>query len=652
MLLGRDDELGVLLDLITDARVVTVSGPGGSGKTRLALEVARRAAPRFDAVWFVALEPLPDPNDAMGAVARAMALPEVPGVDAAERVLDHLRARSALLVLDHLEHLIDVAPLIGQVARAGAEVRVLVTSQLPLRVGGEHVLALEPLAVPTGSEREPETLGTVASVAVLMAHADGVAITPDVARLCRLLEGMPLALELAGARLGTHEAREVSHGLEDVLSGWAGDDEPPRQRGLWGVLEWSVGLLSQAERALLLDLSVFAGGFTTELAQAAFGDVEGALPALAQAGLVRPGLQTSGQGGRWAMLAPVRGFATQLLAVEPEAPDAAHAAVTDALIALAQPYERRWVACAGEGRLALSPEEGNIMAELDWAQLMDYGRHARLAAATAWWMAQSGAAEFSRDHLEIALARSTDPTMRARCLQALGAVGGHDSDPTAGLDAADAWHDLGDAEGEFYSVIQAADLYARAGEGEAAIEVTERCDELVGSLPGDADARWVLEAVRAQAIGLLGEPAAALEPLPALLAEAAPGSWRQYAIATRAADLELVLHRPERALAHGGTAMAVLARLGTPVEELSQAATIAAALMQLRRVSDAATTWSVCELCEDELSWSMLGAAREWLEAVRASLAEADVAAGRRRAAQRGMEAGLAWVGRLARGED
>ncbi|MGH2894085.1 MAG: AAA family ATPase, partial [Solirubrobacteraceae bacterium] len=135
-LFGRDDELAVLLDLVATARLVTVSGPGGSGKTRLALEVARRAAEGFDAVWFVALEHIPDPNDVMGALARAMGLPEAPGVDADERVLDHLRARNVLLLLDNLEHVIDAAPLIGHVARAGPEVRVLVTSQIPLRLGG------------------------------------------------------------------------------------------------------------------------------------------------------------------------------------------------------------------------------------------------------------------------------------------------------------------------------------------------------------------------------------------------------------------------------------------------------------------------------------------------------------------------------------
>src|SRR6185437_12667062 len=193
-------------------------------------------------------------------------------------------------------------------------------------------------------------------------------------------------------------------------------------------------------------------------------------------------------GGRFELLPPVRQFAVALLDAEDE--DAAHAAITDALIALAEPFEKRWVVWSGQGRAILDPEAGNIFAELDWAQLMDYGMHARLAAATGWWLSHAGAAEFIRDHLEIALARSTSPVMRARCLQALGTLGGKDSDPTGCLDAADAWHDLDDAEGEFYSAVYAASLYGDAQEGEAQIEVVERCAELAAELSGDPDADW------------------------------------------------------------------------------------------------------------------------------------------------------------------
>jgi predicted ATPase len=653
-LIGREDELVVLLDLIASARLVTLSGPGGSGKTRLALEVAQRAAEDFDAVWWVALEHILDPNDVMGALSRAMRLPEVAGVDAGERVLDHLRARNVLVVLDNLEHVIDVAPLIGHVARAGPEVRVLVTSQLPLRVGGEHVLVVDPLPVPTGSERELSALSELASVALLTQRAAAAGIgweltaenMFDVARLCRQLDGTPLALELAAARLRVLDAGELSRRLEESLDalGSGGPDLPTRQRGLRAVLECSVGLLSEAERSLLVALSVFSAGFTASLAQDAFGEVLDELEGLLAAGLVR-----RGEGGRFEVRPPVRRFAAELL--DAEAEDAAHAAITDALIALAEPFEKRWVVRAGDGRLALNPEGGNIFAELDWAQLMDYGRHLRLAAATGWWMDHSGAAEFSRDHLEIALARSTDPVMRARCLQALGSLGLKDSDPTGCLDAADAWHDLGDVEGEFYSAIYAANLYGHAQEGEAQIEVVERCAELAAELPDDPDAGWILEAVRAESVWLLGHPEEAIDPLLSLYPAAPPGSWKQFWLATRLADLELVLHRPEQALAHSGVAMAVLAPLGSQVDELIQATTIAVALLRLGRVAEAATVWAVCELGYDELSWPPHGAVGEWYDAVRASLDDDVLAPARVQAAQMGMERGLAWVGAVARGE-
>jgi predicted ATPase len=655
-LIGRDDELAVLLDLIATARLVTLAGPGGSGKTRLALELAERLAEDVDAVWWVRLAPILDPNEVMGAVSRAMQLPELPGVEALERVLDHLRARSVLIVLDQLEHVLDVASLIGEVARSSPEVRVLVTSRLALRVAGEHVLSLDPLPAPTGAEQDLEALRSVPSVALLAQRA---AATPggggwepttsdqfDTARLCRRLEGLPLALELAAPRLGALDAGTLSERLQeslDVMDG--GGDLSARERGLQAMLECSIGLLPEAERALLPRLAVFSAGFTASLAQGAFGDMADELQALVAAGLVR-----REKSGRFEIAPPVRSYAAE--ALDAEAEDAAHAAIVDALLALAEPFEKRWVAGWGEGRQLVAPEAGNIFAELDWAQLMDYGRHIRLAAACGWWMSHDGAAEASRDHLEIALARCTDPVMHARCLQGLGCLGLMDSDPTSCLDAADAWHDLGDVEGEFYSTVYAAHLYGHAREGEAQIEVADRCAELAAGLPDDRDAEWVLALVAAEAAALLGHPEEGMDALLALLADSADGSWRQFRLAGRVAALELAGHRPGDALAHGGMAVAVATALGTPVDMLSQATTIAAALLHLERISDAATAWAVCELGFDELSWPPHGEVRDLYDAVRASLDDDALAAARREAVQLGMERGLAWVGQVARGED
>jgi tetratricopeptide (TPR) repeat protein len=411
------------------------------------------------------------------------------------------------------------------------------------------------------------------------------------------------------------------------------------------VLEWSVGLLSASERALLGGLGVFSAGFTAPLAEAAFGDAAHELDALVEAGLVRPAAD-----GRFELRPPVRHFTAGLL--DAEAEDAAHAAITDALIALAEPFEKRWVVSSAEGRAILEREAGNIFAELDWAQLMDYGRHSRLAAVTGWWLSHSGAAEFIRDHLEIALARSTGPAMRARCLQALGTLGGKDSDPTGCLDAADAWHDLGDVEGEFYSAVFAASLYGNAGEGEAQIEVVERCAELAARLPDDPDAEWILAVLSAEATALLGHPEEAIEPLLSRFRDAPAGSLEQSSIASRLAGLELAAHRPAEALAHYGMAIGAAAALGMPLDELIQATMIAADLVQLGRAEEAATAWAVCELGFDELSWSPHGELRSWYDAVRVSLDDDAMAAARRHAAQMGMERGLAWVGEVARGED
>jgi predicted ATPase len=610
--------------------------------------VARRAARDFDAVWFVALEPVPDPNDAMGALARVMELPEVPGVDWAERVLTHLLARRVLLVLDNLDHLHDVAPLVGRLAHAGPDVRILVTSQAPLRVGGEHVLALDPLALPTGGEHELGALRTVPSVALLLERAaNGFALTEgnrfDVANLCRRLEGVPLALELAARRLPGLEPAAVSGALEQQLEALedSGDDVPARHRGLRAMLEWTVGRLSDGERALLARLSVFAAGFSLDLARAAYGEIVEELQALADAGLVRVGAT-----GRYEIPPPVRRFAAALLDAEEE--DAAHGAISDALIALAEPFETRWLVAAGEGRLALNPEAGNIFAELDWSSLMDYGRHTRLAAATGWWMTHAGAGEYARDHLEIALARTTAAQLRARCLQALSTLGLQDSDPSACLDAADAWHDLADVDGEFYSAIYGAHLYGYAREAEAQMDLLQRCTALAAATPQDRDKRWILDAICAEATSVLGRPEEALDLLRPWLDEAPAGSSMQVWIAGQTADLELVLHQFDSALAHAGLALKAVAPLRSVSDQLGPAVRIAVALLHLGRAEDAATTWAVCELGFDELSWQPRGTTADWFEAVRAGVDEPRLAAGRRSAARMGVDNGLAWVARLA----
>ncbi len=613
-LIGREDELAVLLDLIGTARMVTVSGPGGSGKTRLALEVAQRAAEGFDAVWWVALEHILDPNEVLGALSRTMGLPEVAGVEADERVLDHLRARNVLLVLDNLEHLIEVAPLIGQVARAGPRSGCWSVSQLPLRVAGEHVLALDPLAVPTGSERELSALREVASVALLCERAaatgTGWMLSEenrfDVVRLCRQLEGMPLALELAAPRLRVLDAGALSSRLEESLDalGSGGPDLPapparPARRA--GVVR------GPAVRGRAI-AAARARGVLGGVHHGAGARLPSATWSTSSTRCSPRGWSGRGTAGGSRCARRCGGSPPSCSMPRTRTPRTRRSPMPSS--PWPSPSRSAGWCTRSEGRLALNPRSGNIFAELDWAQLMDYGRHARLAAATGWWMNYSSAVEFSRDHLEIALARSTDAVMRARCLQALGALGLKDSDPTGSLDAADAWHDLDDVEGEFYSTIYAANLYGHAREPEAQIELVERAAELAGRIARRPRRR--VDPRRRPCRGGVAGGSSRGGHRTAAAAVCGCAQWILEAVLARdAPSRPRARSPPSRGRAgplRGGPGR--LAPLRSPVGELIQATTIAVALLHLGRVAEAAAVWAVCELGYDELSWPPHGAVR------------------------------------------
>jgi predicted ATPase/class 3 adenylate cyclase len=656
-LVGRDDDLADLIGRCTGAeRLVTVAGAGGSGKTRLVVELGHRVMDQFDGVWFVALEELSDPGEVIGAVARTLGLPDTPGVPEIDRVIDYVRTRRLLLLLDNAEHVLEAAPQIGQVAAAGDGVRVVVTSQAPLRVAGEHVVRLQPLRVPSGSEDDPATLAAVPAVVLLLRRARAAgssfelsaANAAEVARLCRQLEGMPLAIELAAARLDLLDPASLSRRLERGIDGLGtgGRDLPARQRGLRAVLEWSCGLLADEECRLLARLSAFAAGFTPELAEAAFGEhaVE-CLAALLDVGLVR-----RHDGGRLALRPPVRRYAAELLAT-PEEDAAAHRAVATAVAELAERFEKRWLLEGGEGRLALNPERGNIAAALDWARDHEPVLHARLAAATGWWMNHSDRATFSSAHLELALKRVEDPRLRARCLQALGTLGLVSTDPTASVQAADAWRDLGDVDGEVVSLLYGANLYGHRADGQATMELVERAAAVMAGAPYDEGLAWMLDSVRADGLMQLGHTAEADALLRPLFARAEPGSWRHFWAATKLADLALVDGRPGDALALYGIAMKALEPLETPMGELIQADTVAVALARLGRLEDAATTLAICELAHAELSRPATVGLAQMLAETRSALSEEQLAAGRRQAEVLGVRGGMAWVGALARGE-
>jgi len=277
-LVGRDTAVADLRALLAAHRLVTVLGPGGVGKTQLALSAARLDPPP-DGVWLVRLEGLADAGPLLDTVARTLSL----GANASRSVPALAQALAPLslrLVLDNAEHLVDaLAPLVAQALADAPGVQILVTSQIPVRVGGEGLLPLQPLTVPAEGEVADPARHTAVALFIERVRAQRPAYAPDageladIGALCRLLDGLPLALELAAARvplLGTAGVRSRMSDRFALLSRGA-RDAPQRHRTLRQALEWSFGLLGEDERRVLRRLSVFAGSFTPAMAAAVAG---------------------------------------------------------------------------------------------------------------------------------------------------------------------------------------------------------------------------------------------------------------------------------------------------------------------------------------------------------------------------------------------
>ncbi len=347
-LVGRQRELARLEELLEEARLVTLTGPAGTGKTRLALEAARLCAGRFPAgAVFVPLAEVEDPERFPRAVLRALEDGGGPGEPFA-RLLARLRERRVLLLLDNLEHLAPAAPRVAELLRACPGVTVLATSRFVLHLEGERELPVLPLALGGGGEASASP-----AVALFLARARAAdpGFSPDaesldyVAEVCRRLDGLPLAIELAAPWVKMLAPREIWQRLArrlDLLSA-RGGDRPKRHRSLVQAMAWSYGLITAEERALLRRLSVFAGTFGLEAADRVAAAPAGldALPllgALVDKSLVQPRRGWGGE-GRFALLETTRRFAREKLAEEgeEEAARGHHAAWVLDLVRRAEP---------------------------------------------------------------------------------------------------------------------------------------------------------------------------------------------------------------------------------------------------------------------------------------------------------------------------
>jgi non-specific serine/threonine protein kinase len=466
---GREREIGAVGDALAISRLVTITGPGGSGKTRLSLEVARGLFEAFpDGVWQVQLAALADAALVPQAVAMALGIRES-GRPPAAALLDFLQFKRTLLLLDNCEHLVGAcAELADAILRTCPFVRVLATSQEPLTILGEATHALAPLSLPEGNGGEAS--GDIMRFEAVRLFVDrarlansAFALTaenaPAVARVCQRLDGIPLAIELAAARVKVLPVDQIDARLDDrfrLLTGGSRTAEP-RQRTLQATIDWSYDLLVGPARTVFDRLSVFAGGFALEAAEAvcsgdgvASDDVLYLLSNLIDKSLV---LVDERQGAaRYRLLQTIRQYAGEKLRLSGKAPDA-RTRHRDFYLAFAERAERELKGPDQEvwlGRLEL--EHDNLRAALEWSKTdaAASSAYTRLAGALAQFWLVRGHAREGLAWLEdaLALGRGAPPRERAKALHGAGLLaricGDYGRAGALHAESLEVWRELGD----------------------------------------------------------------------------------------------------------------------------------------------------------------------------------------------------------------
>jgi predicted ATPase/class 3 adenylate cyclase len=496
--IGREKELSALHTLVLTQRLITLTGPGGSGKTRLALQVAAESIEQFqDGVFFIALAPITEPGLVASTIAQTVGVAESAGRSILDSLKETLRARHLLLFLDNFEQVISAAPLLVELLAACSQLHLLVTSREGLRVRGEHEYPVPPLALPNLAELPSlEALSQYAAVKLFIQRAQSTKpdfhltaeTAPAVAEICYRLDGLPLAIELAAARIkllppATMLAR-LEHRLEFLTGG--ARDLPARHQTLHNAIAWSYDLLNESEQTLFRRLSVFVGGCTLDAVEAvvtdtrdrergseqARGSVLDQLSSLLDKSLLQEGESTNDE-PRFVMLELLREFGVgQLkLSAEAEAIQRRHATF---FLALAEQAEARLESADQVHWMnRLEQEHDNLRAALEWSKKADGAGELclRLAGTLGLFWEAHGYFSEGRERLSAVLATETAQARtpaRAKLLARAAELAYRQSDYPATISFAAAslaiCRELGDRQGIAAALIKLGNAAMEAGD--------------------------------------------------------------------------------------------------------------------------------------------------------------------------------------------